>query len=943
MKRDKKLESDVQSVALRMIADDTAPTEEKIRQAVKGAVDLCADLNGEHIRAVVDQDALVRRIESLVVIWQPEHSVLEETEGDHIPWLDEEHDDLAWSFWDRYRNHLEAAGLPPQVVRGLDGVTEDVLGRLESPRRPGPWDRRGLVVGHVQSGKTGNYTGLICKALDAGYRLVVVLAGVHESLRCQTQQRIEEGVLGHDARFARASADEMARKHRVGVGVGAFAVLLPVNSYTNREGDFTSGVARKVGPLVGADPVVLVVKKNKSVLENVINWARSSGNRDPETGRYRVRETPLLVIDDEADHASVNTKAMDYGVDPDGSDEVDPTTINRLIRELLELHDKSAYVGYTATPFANIFIREDEDHSTYGDDLFPKSFIVRISPPANYVGPARVFGLQAADEADDFTSVEPLDIVRDVLDEDGFIADPKRKDSGLGPPPPSLVEAIHSFILAGAIRAARGESAVHNSMLVHVTRFVMVQEHVATLLEGIVASIGERLRYGDAQSTSPIRTELRDLWERDFVPTRERLPIGDMGELVTWEAVDKELTGFVRRISIYRVNGTAQDALQYADHAKEGLAVIAVGGDKLARGLTLEGLTVSYYLRASRMYDTLMQMGRWFGFRTGYLDVCRLYTTRELQDWYSHIAMANEELNRRFDAMASQRRDPTQFGLLVRTHPDGLLITARTKMRNAHSMRLNFSETCPETTAFDLDPDVHKKNAELVTRFLEIASETSAPTQHPTRAGVWTWSGLASEAVVSLVESFSFAASARRVDAGLLGRFIRGAQEQGELTDWTVALVGRSPAEVDTYTRVAGLTVGLVTRAQRTRVSTRGRGAFSVKSVTSAPDELLDLDEQQVKAARAKTRERIEDGKLKRRDPSRLAPDGLSARAARKATQALLLLYPIEPRVKGRRDVSVDTQHPIFGLAISFPVTERTKPVNYSVNNVFWESEVRSA
>ena len=137
----------------------------------------------------------------------------------------------------------------------------------------------------------------------------------------------------------------------------------------------------------------------------------------------------------------------------------------------------------------------------------------------------------------------------------------------------------------------------------------------------------------------------------------------------SWEEVSSQLPDVVSDIQVRMINGTAKDALDYSEYEGAGLKVIAIGGDKLARGLTLEGLCVSYFLRASRMYDTLMQMGRWFGYRPGYLDLCRLYTTPDLSEWFGHIADAAEELREEFDIMAATGATPREYGLKVQSHP----------------------------------------------------------------------------------------------------------------------------------------------------------------------------------------------------------------------------------------------------------------------------------
>ena len=248
-------------------------------------------------------------------------------------------------------------------------------------------------------------------------------------------------------------------------------------------------------------------------------------------------------------------------------------------------------------------------------------------------------------------------------------------------------------------------------MLIHVTRFVNVQSLIAELVSLELRDIQNRIRYGDGGSPDPIVEELRSMWLEDFVPSsraaRDLYPDLMLGcQDVSWTAVSSRLVESSQRIQVKVINGAARDALDYWDRP-EGLSAIAIGGDNLSRGLTLEGLSVSYYLRASRMYDTLLQMGRWFGYRPGYVDLCRLYTTDELREFYSHITMATDELRQEFDLMADRGMTPSDFGLRVRSHPAGLVITAANKMRHGTRMTVSYSGDISETIAFQRTPGIN--------------------------------------------------------------------------------------------------------------------------------------------------------------------------------------------------------------------------------------------
>ena len=464
-------------------------------------------------------------------------------------------------------------------------------------------------------------------------------------------------------------------------------------TYSAKDGDFRAKTSANFK--LGGNPLLLVVKKNTSVLKRILKWVEGQGIAHPKTGKKYVNDIPLLLLDDEADNASVNTK-------PD--DEEDPTAINKAIRKILNVFSQSSYIGYTATPFANIFILPDEekaDPSKYGPDLFPKNFIYYINPPDNYVGAAQIFGL-----AEDIDGVDGADhslpLIRYVEDATAVFPPRHRKELEVNYLPDSLVEALHSFILTCAARRVRGQKGVHNSMLIHVTRFNQVQERVINLVRAELVNIQRTLEYHTGPQATELLLKLKNLCNENYKKTTESVAEKTEDKSLTpvsWDKVSKELWEAALKIDVRGINGLAGDQLDYFDHPK-GLNVIAVGGDKLSRGLTLEALSVSYYLRLARNYDTLLQMGRWFGYRSGYLDLCRLYTTKELDGWYQHISVATEELKREFRLMELSNLTPEQYGLKVRTHPDGLNITAANKIRNGTRLQVSFSGQLSQTTFF---------------------------------------------------------------------------------------------------------------------------------------------------------------------------------------------------------------------------------------------------
>jgi hypothetical protein len=911
------------TLVLNMLRGIEAPTTEQIRDNSLLVLNM---LQAKGDGATIDLEILVRDVESLCNVWVGTSSSLDDGH-DHIEWLTERREHINWRFWERYRRFLEdVEHWAPRTIRRLDEISDEVLGRLEDPERAGAWDRRGMIVGLVQSGKTSNYLGVICKAADAGYRLIVVLAGMHNSLRSQTQLRLDQGFLGFDTQ-QRLFFDQSNR--RIGVGALQGSKLYPVHSLTNSEekGDFRLNVARQANMMIGSDPILLVVKKNASILKNLIKWATLiQQERHPESGRLVVPDVPLLVIDDEADYASVNTRDIPYDENGRADPDYDPTAINGLIRRLLHQFEKSGYVGYTATPFANIFIYKDAFSEEHGEDLFPRNFIVRIPAPDNYTGPNEVFGIEE-DPLLGLEEVEGLPIARLVDDHEEWIPDRHKKDHVVGPLPDSVRLAMRCFVLACAARTARGHVDVHNSMLIHVTRFTAVQAQVTEQVKDELAELRNRLKYGDGNSPHQLIEELQELWEQDFVPTSAAFDDPALAT-VTWDQVKERLNLAAGRIEVMTINGTARDALAYYEHPK-GLSVIAIGGDKLSRGLTLEGLSVSYYLRASKMYDTLMQMGRWFGYRPGYLDLCRLYTTAELRDWYRDITTANQELLNLFDHMSAVGGTPEDFGLRVKTHPDGLLVTAPAKMRHGVKVLLSFSDTISETISFHRDRAIIDANFELVEQLIkQLDGEQHAA---KTASGDLLWTGVDASEMVWFLEGFITHEAARKAQGKLLARYVRSRLEEGELLEWTIGLISNTQAS-RRYS-VAGHDVGLISRGE---YHSDSRDRYSIRRLVSPRDEALDLTPEQQRIALESTQEawRVDPGRSTRKEPPEI-PSGPMIRQTRSPQRGLLLLYPLDPTAAGLED-----SPPIMGFAVSFPKSPHTATIEYVVTNTYWNQEM---
>ena len=672
------------------------------------------------------------------------------------PWLADEQMNINWYYWERYRKLLINMKFSPYVVTSLSSITDQILDHLENPKKEGSWDRRGLVVGHIQSGKTANYTGLICKAADCGYKVIIVLAGMLNSLRSQTQERIDLGFIGRCTRL------------RENIGAGKICSnRIPVCFTTSTE-DFKRSIANNLGVGIGDlnEPVVLVVKKNTSTLRNLISWMK-------DNNPHKLQEYPMLLVDDEADQASINTRQ-------DGA-----TAINTKIRELLGLFDQSSYVGYTATPFANIFIDPDTDSEMLGDDLFPRNFILSLDPPDNYIGPEKVF----AEDSE-------LNILRDVEDFEDSL--PLRHNKVWSPEalPDSLLEAIRTFILIRAIRLLRKQNNKHNSMMINVSRFTGVQSKIKILVEVYLQeilrpAISNHCNLNEcAAIENNVISELKDTWEKEFSQL-----------MYSWESVQKKLHEAVSPIGVIEVNSSRwAEPLDYSEeNYPNGRNVIAVGGLSLSRGLTLEGLSVSYFLRNSIMYDTLLQMGRWFGYRDGYADLCRVFMTGEASSWYSHISNVLDELRTELRRMKGARMTPSDFGLCVRAHPESLIVTARNKMRSGHNVvrQIDLQGRLIETAWLWKDTEIVSRNISRAILLAEKCKQHAQGDENYNLPGK-LWRNVPVDDVMEFVNNFENHPFSQGTQTIPVVDYINWLKNTEGLTSWEVLFVSVSSSRSKT-------------------------------------------------------------------------------------------------------------------------------------------------
>jgi hypothetical protein len=762
-------------------------------------------------------------------------------------------------FWPALREAMLASGLSRAALESVDGASSKVVGYLAPPGATSI-KTRGLVVGHVQSGKTTSFMSVIAKAADVGYRLFIVLSGVHNSLRWQTQDRLNRQLIG------------------------------PVEKQWFRltdEADFVSPQGGNVNKLLG-DPnnrLIAVVKKNPSRLRRLNRWLDGAAL---ET----MQACPILVIDDEADQASV-----DVGTDEQRS------AINKRIIQLLEGSGtgsavrKAAYVGYTATPFANLLI-----NPATPEDLYPRDFVVDLEQPDGHWGTEVIFGRERLTNEDDDAETDGWDMVRDVPDEEvGGTQPPGRKidaDAWIPSLPPSLREALRWFVMAAAARRTRRTGVPHSTMLIHTTVRADAQE----MLRGPVGRYISELRGALERGDVAVETELREHWEAE----QARLPSIEMGQQpVSFDAVRMELGAVLGRLTIVVDNYKSQTRLHYpiSENIDDPNAkvVVAIGGNTLSRGLTLEGLLSSYFVRSASAYDTLLQMGRWFGFRGGYEDLPRIWMTPYLKDWFTWIATVEYEVRLDIKRYEAENLTPREFAVRIRTHPK-MAITSAAKMRSAVEAQVSYSGQRLQTILFN-HRDRSWLGGNIAATQALIRDARLGGVQVQPLSGRALLSGIDVNRILDFLDRYSFHPDAYDLRREPLKGYIAAQNKLGDLLRWNVVIMERPARDLGTLDLGLDAPIGLMNRSRMDIAQPHA----NIKSLMSRVDRVADLAVASSSVTNASDTELQE-----------MRPDGIG----------LLVIYPIakhskplrKPKADGKqRRKALEAEEDVIGVGLVFP------------------------
>lgn len=752
--------------------------------------------------------------------------------------------------WPALKQYLTGPkGWEPGTVDSIDETSTEIVSLLENPLKS-QYACRGLVVGHVQSGKTANMTAVIAKAVDAGYNVIIVLAGLTDKLRQQTQKRLEQDIVSlHPMLWHRLTTLDIK---------GDFQ--LPAHGHLMHHSDRAQ---------------LAVTKKNPAPLNKLLTAIQ----RTPPVELSRLR---VLVIDDECDQASVNS----------ASGEFDMTKINELIRRLVsdKLLPAVSYVGYTATPFANVLINPYADKTDDFDDLYPRDFITALPTPSGYFGAEKLFGRTPDDANADEADSEPLDMIRDVPPEDEKLVQPpsaKERDGFHPQMPDSLSDAILYFLMTCAVRRAREQSDKHMTMLVHTSSYVTMHNRIADLIEAWVAKHGSEI----LSAGSAIFKRMADIWETEA----DRLPEDiTTARKVDFEEMHSHLPGVLDALDVPIENGASDDRIDYGGDPK---TYIVVGGTILARGLTLEGLCVSYFLRNANQYDTLLQMGRWFGYRGGYEDLPRLWMPKPLQVNFRALSSIEAEIRQDIAEYGKQPGlTPMDFAVRIRSIP-GMAITARNKMRHARQCDISYSGRHVQTIRFRrTDEDLLRRNWEAGSTLIGTASSLGTRSKHDDRV---LFEAVPQSAIVNFLRSYSIDDSHRDLASRMLLSFLD--EQGGSMTTWNVGAMSSSVGETISQ-QLGGL--DSLRMFRRTRLNLGPDEVADIKALMSKRDILFDCPDLET-------------------DPNRDWKKLKQDREQHLGRVPLLLLYPIDrnssPATGKTSRLPLAASFDVLGFGIAFP------------------------
>lgn len=773
-------------------------------------------------------------------------------------------------YWNYYKKTMKKEHWSNDRIEKLKKQCTDIVNFLPNPARIckdgnfKPYQKKGLVYGNVQAGKTASIAGLISMYASSGCPLIIVLSGVTNNLRWQTQERLIKDL---------HILDETG-----------WHLLTPEKDRIGKNQPFVEAL------LAGNDVSIGVFKKNPYALTSLIRYCNQTSNDEVW------KDNQVLIIDDECDQYSPNVTLRD---EDDGTT-YKHSAINGLIVDLMSLFPKCCYVGYTATPFANVLSEEPgEGH------LYPEDFIYALDKNENYYGSNKIFGPE--DDPDPVT----LDAINIVDTEESR----KLKDCSLREIPDSLRNAINYYIVAVACKYKRNLRDDFSTMLIHVDLKTTVHFAIEELVEEYISKVRKNWNNKDKNFIS----ELKEIWNTEKVRNSPELVCSLFPDAKAEDYYTPELEDLFPEIDDVLstdnlkliVDNSLVPTTERLDYKKdEPRAYIVIGGNTLSRGLTLEGLTVSYFIRSSNTYDTLLQMGRWFGYRRKYEDLSRLWMLERLQEDFRFLCSIENEIR---DEISNYTfgLTPSDYAMRIRTH-FRMNITRALAMQAAKIDKINYSGTMADTRFLERkDINIINSNISATTNFLD-----SLPQSPSYYHNAWIYRNCDVDHILDYINNYTFDARNRSCHADTLIDYIQKAKEQNLLHKWNIVI--KTKESGTPFQLSKKINVNLVTRS---RIDEHIDNTIAcLKGLREPADLMIDIDDYTWEHGDRTVAKQLQARQDYYSDDNDIP--------------GLLIIYPIdkdsEPRNKNSKILTtLDANQHLIALMFVFPIIKNKELYQY--------------
>ncbi len=697
------------------------------------------------------------------------------------------------TLWYNYKIKLRQKAFSEVEIKIIEDECFYTLKHLSGENYNGE-PTKGLVVGNVQSGKTAHMAGLIAMAADNGWNFFVILTGTIEALRKQTQERLIKDLSGPNQSLSFNEIDHP-------------------NPLTNLYGSSLNQLELMDSSL---KRYITVCLKHKTHLDNLINWLNK--------GEANAKNLKVLVIDDEADQASLNTKSKDFT----STNENISILVNGFARKKSNKRTRPKvqamnYLCYTATPYGNLL------NESSRESLYPKDFAYSLVPSPKYIGLKQFFSNSGDFERDN----KVLDIIRLISEEELTVVSEIEADQPYIEIPKTLQDSICWFLCSVAalrFRRKNKKNIKSFTMLIHTSVRQNSHEKIGNAIEKWLNMHMKNMDAFVELCRDVYTKETQHFKKQDFLNVMDNYEdYAKVDDYVNFDDFSSELIDLIQTNTDRIVLDDNNVRLKYGkgillctDNSKNNglnssnehirliypkdddktesntLAYIVIGGNTLSRGLTLEGLVSSYFGRTVRQGDSLLQMARWFGFKIGYELYPRVWMSEDTLKKYKYISDVNEELFEILVELTKSNFKPTDNPVKFLNTPKRtwLNLTSQNKQQNAETVEWDFCGKHSQTIIFESKEDVIRNNNKLIQSLFSNLGTPQKSEFELTKKNDWYWDDVNFTTIANFLRQYHVSEQSQSFDQiKVLVSWIEQILDEHNFDNWLVIAAGNQPSE----------------------------------------------------------------------------------------------------------------------------------------------------